>query len=111
MSPITLPPLAELAALAREHLGAPDGTPSPLDQYAPDIDALHDTADIAAWAGLTARSLATMRTRTRTDGSRQFPEPDQTFGRSPVWKPRTVAEFYARSPGPGRPRQRQRASG
>jgi hypothetical protein len=110
MPAITLPPLAELAALAREHLGNPSGSPSPLDKYAPDIDSLHDTADIAAWAGLSPRSLSTMRTRTRPDGTAQFPEPDETFGRSPAWKPRTVAEFYARSPGPGRPRQRQRTS-
>jgi len=94
---ITLPPFAALVASVQAG--------ESLDGYAPAVDALHDTEDIAAWLQILPASLHRRRQRTYQDGRPMFPEPDDTFGRTPVWKPRTVVGHYAESGRRPRPLQ------
>jgi hypothetical protein len=46
-------------------------------------------ADIAEHWGVTAQTIRTYRSRKRGE----LPEPDNVFGRSPVWKPATILNF------------------
>jgi hypothetical protein len=46
-------------------------------------------ADIAEHWGVTPQTIRTYRSRKRGE----LPEPDNVFGRSPVWKPSTILNF------------------
>jgi len=74
-----------------------------LDQWAPAIDQLADAAAIAAYLGISPRSISRIRLRTRADGTSQWPEPDGRFGRSDVWTYRTIILHRAAMPGRGHP--------
>ena len=52
-------------------------------------------ADIAEHWGVTPQTIRTYRSRKRGE----LPEPDNVFGRSPVWKPATIINFQR--PGQG----------
>lgn len=61
-------------------------------------------ADIADHWGVTLQTVRTYRSRKRGE----LPEPDNVFGRSPVWKPATIINFQragqgARTDLPARP--------
>lgn len=45
--------------------------------------------DIAEHWGVTPQTVRTYRSRKRGE----LPEPDNVFGRSPVWKPATIINF------------------
>ena len=93
--PAGLPTVAELVALVREHGSAV------LDQFAPDIDEMVDTATAAAWTGVQARTIHRDRARGR------WPESELPVGRSLGWSRRTLAEHLAQRTGrgaPGKPR-------
>lgn len=46
-------------------------------------------ADVADHWGISPQTVRTYRSR----GRGELPEPDRVFGRSPVWKPKTILEF------------------
>lgn len=75
-----------------------------LDKWAPAIDEMTDLAGAAAFLRLKGPdSLRRRRFRIRADGTRDWPEPDQQFGRSPAWKLRTIVIHQAEAPGRGHP--------
>jgi hypothetical protein len=45
--------------------------------------------DVAEHWGVTPQTVRTYRSRRRGE----LPEPDAVFGRSPVWKPKTIIDF------------------
>jgi hypothetical protein len=51
--------------------------------------------DVADHWGVSPQTVRTYRSRKRGE----LPEPDQVFGRSPVWKPATILKFQR--PGQG----------
>ena len=53
-------------------------------------------ADVAAYWGVSPQTIRTYRSR----GRGEIPKEDQTFGRSPVWKPATIIGFER--PGQGK---------
>ena len=63
--------------------------------------------EIAARIGVGADSIrvyhqrATKNRKLGTPRPGDLPAPDQTFGRSPVWKEATVAKWEAKRPGRG----------
>ena len=78
--------------------------PRALDRWAPAIDQLTDLAGAARFLGLKGPdSIRRRMTRTRADGTRKWPVPDQRFGRSPAWTYRTLVLHYAAAPGRGHP--------
>lgn len=91
---MTLPPAAELIARVRAE------GPGVLDEYAPEIDALADTAQIAAWLGIQPRTIHRERSRPRATGP-SWPQPEPLPGRSPLWTWRAIATYRAAMPGPG----------
>ncbi|MGW1669038.1 hypothetical protein [Streptomyces sp. NPDC002324] len=52
--------------------------------------------DVADYWGVTSQTIRTYRSRRRGE----LPEPDAVFGRSPVWKPKTIIDFER--PGQGK---------
>lgn len=52
--------------------------------------------DVAEYWGVTPQTIRTYRSRRRGE----LPEPDAVFGRSPVWKPKTIIDFER--PGQGK---------
>jgi hypothetical protein len=90
-----LPDVRDLVELVRAQ------GPGALDQYAPEIDALADTARAAAFLGIKPESLSRSRQKIRADGTPYGPVPDQTFGRSPVWRYRTLVLHKVSAPGLG----------
>ena len=92
-----LPPAAELIQLVKEN------GDDALDAYAPQIDKLVDSAKAGPWVGIKAGSISRKRQRTRVDGTPEWPAPDDTFGRSPVWSYRTLVVHLAAAPGRGHP--------
>lgn len=54
-----------------------------------------DTADVAAYCGVTPQSVRTYRSR----GRGEMPEPDRIFVRTPTWRPATIINF--KRPGQG----------
>jgi hypothetical protein len=69
-------------------------------------------ADIAEHWGVTAQTIRTYRSR----GRGELPEPDNVFGRSPVWKPATIINFQrpgqgARTDLPARPASSEEKGG
>jgi hypothetical protein len=64
------------------------------DMADPDAD-YWTVADIADHWGVTAQTVRTYRSRKRGE----LPEPDNIFGRSPVWRPATIIDFQR--PGQG----------
>lgn len=67
-------------------------------------------AEISAhfgWAKDTARALhnrAAFNRRNNTVRPGDMPEPDEVFGRSPVWRKSTLLDWHSRRPGAGRPK-------
>jgi hypothetical protein len=99
---MALPTAAEAVEAART------GT---LDQYAPDINALADTATLAAWLGISPRSIHRERQADRARaGGRHWPDPVTTYGRTPVWTYRQAAEYRATMPGPGNRTERKKGT-
>ncbi|HET6699523.1 MAG TPA: hypothetical protein VFG88_10580 [Nocardioidaceae bacterium] len=61
---------------------------------------LLDSEGVAALLGVKRESVTRMKARG------DLPEPDETFGRSPVWRAATIIEWQAQRPGrTGRPRK------
>lgn len=72
-----------------------------LDAYAPDIDELATTAQLAEWLGFkTPRTIDRERARPRADGT-TWPQPARYYGRTPVWTYRSIALYRASQLGPG----------
>jgi hypothetical protein len=90
----TLPPAHDLIHQVREH------GPGVLDRYAPEIDELADTSQIAAWLGIQPASIYRERARVREHGP-AWPPPVPLPGRSPLWTWRAVVVYRAAMPGPG----------
>lgn len=100
-----LPDFHTLVSLVREH------GPGVLDQCEPIIDELADATRLAEWTGLKPGSIYRMSQRTLSDGSPEWPEQDDRFGNSKVWRYRTIVVHRAAAPGrgaPGRPRPPRR---
>jgi hypothetical protein len=81
------------------------------DMADPDAD-YWTVADIADHWGVTAQTVRTYRSRKRGE----LPEPDNIFGRSPVWRPATIIDFQrpgqgARTDLPERPTTSEETSG
>lgn len=78
-----------------------------LDQWAPAIDAEADSQRAADFLGYKggARTVSRMRApdQTRADGTPGWPERDNRYGRSDVWRYRTIVLHMAGRPGQGRP--------
>ena len=53
------------------------------------------TSDVAAYLGVTLSTVSTYRARN------QMPQPDQTVGRTHMWKPKRITEWHATRPGHG----------
>lgn len=53
-------------------------------------------SDVAEHWGVSPQTIRTYRSRRRGE----MPEPDAVFGRSPVWKPKTIIDFER--PGQGK---------
>lgn len=75
----------------------------------PDDDPLLDTAAVAALLKLGAPTVRIYLKRTRARiaagepaRDQDFPLPDETFGRSPVWHKSTIHRWLASRPGSGR---------
>ncbi|MEZ0089989.1 hypothetical protein [Streptacidiphilus sp. EB129] len=75
----------------------------------PDNDPLLDTAAVAAFfkVGAPTVRIYLKRTRARIAAGepireQDFPLPDETFGRSPVWKRSTIMTWLDNRPGSGR---------
>lgn len=63
---------------------------------------LLDSEAVATWLGVKRESVTRMKARG------DLPEPDEVFGRSPVWRVSTIIEWQASRPGrTGRPRKAQ----
>lgn len=107
--PAGLPDAATLVAVARAAMAATgarkrEAASRALNRYAPGIDQYTDMAGAAVFLGLKGKnSIRRRTTRTRADGTREWPEPDETFGRTPVWSYRTLVIHKAESPGQGHP--------
>jgi hypothetical protein len=91
---MTLPPAADLIALVRS------GGPEALDRYAPDVDELASTAEVAEYLGISPHTIRREQHRPRADGS-AWPQPDRVFGRAASWTYRTVIVHRAAQPGKG----------
>jgi hypothetical protein len=91
---MTLPPASDLIALVKS-----DGAEA-LDRYAPDVEALASTAEVAEYLGVKPQTIRRERFRPRADGT-TWPEPDRRFGRAASWTYRTVILHRAAQPGPG----------
>jgi len=117
MPDVSLPPVEELVSIARKVLeggGTLDAASRALDAYAPAVDEVADAPAIAEWLGISSASIYRERSRTRADGSAAWPEPDGKFGRSGVWRYRTIVLHRASMPGQGsagRGRPRRRVDG
>ena len=77
-----------------------------LDRWKPAIDQPTDTAGAAAFLGYKNPATVTrMRApdRTRADGTPEWPAPDHRYGRSDVWRYRTIVLSRAAAPGRGHP--------
>lgn len=75
----------------------------------PDDDPLLDTAAVAALLKLGAPTVRIYLKRTRARAAagdpvrdQDFPLPDETFGRSPVWRKSTINNWLSARPGSGR---------
>lgn len=68
------------------------GTMSPMADPTADYWTIDDVAD--HWE-VAPQTIRTYRSRKRGE----LPEPDRMFGRSPVWRPKTIIEF--KRPGQG----------
>ena len=90
--------LAAAKAKVREDLGYTDPRP---------IATLLTLADIAEEIGVTVDSIrvyhqrATKNRRAGTERPGDLPEPDDVFGRSPVWHRSTIRRWIDRRPGRG----------
>ena len=51
--------------------------------------------DVAAYLGVSASTVASYKSRG------QMPEPERHFGRTPVWRPRTIIDWHDNRPGHG----------
>jgi hypothetical protein len=119
MSATALPHADELIAAAKQAMEEAEPLPANpaaatskrrqaanrvLDQWKPAIDELTDPAGAAEFLGLAGRdSIRKKQFRTRIDGTPEWPEPDQRFGRSPAWAYRTIVIHLAEAPGRGHP--------
>ena len=117
MAEAILPDAAVLIEAARTAMREAQGTrrdPAKsanraLDRWAPGIDQLTDIAGAARFLGLkSVHSLRRNLWRTRADGTRAWPEPDQVFaggfgGDTPAWTYRTIVLHRAEAPGRGHP--------
>jgi hypothetical protein len=91
---------AKAETAARRH----EAASTALDQWAPAIDEMTDLAGAARFLGLKGPdSLRRRKFRIRADGTREWPGPDATFGRSAAWKYRTIVIHQAAAPGRGHP--------
>lgn len=54
------------------------------------------TTDVATYLGVNVSTVSTYRSRG------QMPAPEQRFGRTWLWRPKTVIEWHENRPGPGR---------
>jgi hypothetical protein len=72
------------------------------------VDDLADAKTLGDWLGIGARTIHRARgaDRVRADG-RSWPEPDEYFGRTPVWRYRTIIIYRAGQPA-RRPRGQHR---
>lgn len=91
---MTLPPAATLIDMVKR------AGPDSLDAFAPDIDQLATTAEIAAWLNRSPQTIRREQFRPRADGSR-WPPPDKRFGRASAWTYRTIVIYRASMPGSG----------
>lgn len=98
---MALPSAADLIADVRQN------GPGALDKYAPEVDELADTAEIAAWLGIQPQTIHRERKRIRVGRNwRTWPDEDRMAGRTPMWKWRTIIVHRADAPGKGNyPRQ------
>jgi hypothetical protein len=53
------------------------------------------TSDVAAYLGVAVGTVSTYRARS------QMPAPDQTIGRTHVWRPKRIIEWHKGRPGHG----------
>lgn len=75
-----------------------------LDRYKPGIDQLTDISGAARFLGLKGPdSLRRRQFRKRADGTPDWPESDEVFGRSKAWTYRTIVLHQAEAPGRGHP--------
>jgi hypothetical protein len=81
-----LPPGPVLVALVREH------GPAALNRYAPEIDEYADMGTLAAWLGLSYKTIQAARSR----GT--WPDPAPVPGRSPLWTYRAIVLHRAATP-------------
>jgi len=73
-----------------------------LDQWAPAIDVLTDSAGAARFLGYkSAESVRRKVFRNRRDGTPEWPEHDEKYGRSRTWAYRTIVIHQAMAPGRG----------
>lgn len=91
---MTLPSAGTLVEMVRR------AGPESLDAFAPAVDQLATTAEIADWLGLSPQTIRREQHRQRADG-RTWPEPDKRFGRSSAWTYRTIVTYRASMPGSG----------
>jgi hypothetical protein len=110
--PPGLPGAETLIALVREARRTADDGPESadlaankaLDAYIPDIDELGDAGTIAGWLGIKPQTIYVMQKKPRlASGYPGWPDPDDKFGRSKVWRYRTIVLFRAGMPGFGAP--------
>lgn len=53
------------------------------------------TSDVAAYLGVSMSTVSTYRARG------QMPPPDQTLGRTRLWRPKRIVEWHKKRPGHG----------
>lgn len=73
-----------------------------LNEFTPGIDAMADTAEIAAWLHMSPATIKRERKpdRARANGT-TWPQPDRRYGSTPAWTYRTVVLHRASQPGKG----------
>ena len=98
----TLPDgMPEAAALIAELRAADPADRAAIIARYPVLELLAPAPVLADWLGMRVRSIWVARGRTRPDGSKEWPDEDDTLlGRS-VWRFSTIALHRATTPGRG----------
>ncbi len=74
----------------------PDAVPDATGKPAPDVNAeWWTTSDVAAYLGLRVGTVSSYRRRG------QMPAPDNTIGRTHIWKPARIIAWHKSRPRPG----------
>ncbi len=98
----SLPEATELVDLAKAAIADGRDPNAVLDAYAPAIDELADAETLRVWLGWRSRAtIYQERSRKNADGSPRWPASDVPFGRSGLWRYRTIVLFRAAMVGQG----------